>query len=121
MTTKELYFRDLRGCRLLQPDEERALATRWRRTGDLDLLERLVRAHLRLVVKIAKEYKRPGLDLSDLIQEGNLGLLRALKTYDPERGIRLSTYAAFWIRALVLKFVIDNRTLRARRLLRGEA
>ena len=111
MSTMQRYFQDLRGCQLLDRDEELALFMTWRKTGDRDLRERLIRAHLRLVVKIANEYARRAIDLPDLIQEGNLGLLRALQSFDPERGVRLSSYASFWIRAFVLKFIIDNRRL----------
>lgn len=102
------YLAEVRRYPLLSPDEERELAIRFHDRGDRQAAERLVTANLRLVVKIALEYHRNWMDLLDLIQEGNVGLMQAVKRYDPYRGIRLSTYAAFWIRAYILKFLMDN-------------
>ena len=80
----------------------------YRDTGDLDAAARLVSANLRLVVKLAHEYHRNPLALLDLIQEGNIGLMQAVKKFDPERGVKLSTYAAWWIRAYILRYIMDN-------------
>jgi RNA polymerase sigma-32 factor len=89
-------------------DEEHDVAVRFLETRDETLAERLVNANLRLVVKLALEYRASRRDLTDLIQEGNLGLVHAVTKYDPNRGIKLSTYAAWWIRAYILKFIVSN-------------
>lgn len=93
---------------LLSPDEEMDLAVRLSEKGDIQAAERLVLGNLRLVVKIALEYNRYWQDLLDLIQEGNIGLMQAVKKFDPYRGVKLSTYASYWIRAYILKFIMDN-------------
>ncbi len=90
---------------LLTPDEERRLALRWRRFRDHDAAERLVTGNLRFVVKIAFEYRTYGVRLLDLIQEGNLGLLVAVDRFDPGRGVRLTTYAVWWIRAYIQEYI----------------
>jgi RNA polymerase sigma-32 factor len=90
---------------LLTPDEERRLALRWRRFHDQGAAGKLVTANLRFVVKIAFEYRTYGLRLLDLIQEGNLGLLVAVDRFEPERGVRLTTYAVWWIRAFIQEFI----------------
>lgn len=90
---------------LLTPDEERRLAMRWRRFRDPDAAERLVTGNLRFVVKIAFEYRTYGARLLDLIQEGNLGLLVAVDRFDPGRGVRLTTYAVWWIRAYIQEYI----------------
>ena len=97
--------------KLLDATEERRLARRWRRTRDPRIAERLVRAHLRLVMMIARRYRFSGHDLRELFQVGALGLLSALRKYDPGRGVRLSTYAASWIHARILEFLWNNRRL----------
>ena len=102
------YLRDLRNHPMLSREDEHDLAVRYTRTRDLDLARRLVTANLRLVVKIAQEYRRAHRNLLDLIQEGNLGLIQAVNRYDPYRGVKLSTYAAWWIRAYILKFILAN-------------
>ena len=89
-------------------EEEHALAVRWREQGDLEAARQLVLSNLRLVVKIAMEYRRSWTNLLDLIQEGNLGLLQAVQRFDPEQGVKLASYAAYWIRAYILKYLIDN-------------
>lgn len=96
---------------LLSRDEEKDLAVRLREKGDLQAAERMVLGNLRLVVKIALEYNRHWQDLLDLVQEGNLGLIQAVKKFDPYRGTRFSTYASFWIRAYMLKFLMQNYRL----------
>jgi RNA polymerase sigma-32 factor len=93
---------------LLSREEELALAERLRETGDPECARRLVGAHLRLVIKIAFEYRRRRVSLADLIQEGNLGLVLAVQHYDPTRGVRLSSYASYWIRALMLRWLLGN-------------
>jgi RNA polymerase sigma-32 factor len=104
----EQYLGDVRKYPVLGREEEHELALEYRKTGSPVVAQKLVTGHLRLVVKLAREYARPGESLLDLVQEGNYGLLRALKKYDPTRGIRLSTYAAFWIRAYMLRWLLDN-------------
>jgi RNA polymerase sigma-32 factor len=89
-------------------EEEHELALRWREHGDLDAARRLVLANLRLVVKIAMEYRRAWTNTLDLIQEGNLGLLQAVQRFDPDQGVKLSSYGAYWIRAYILKYILDN-------------
>jgi RNA polymerase sigma-32 factor len=89
-------------------EEEHELAVRWRDKGDKEAGRQLVLANLRLVVKIAMEYRRSWTNTLDLIQEGNLGLLQAVQRFDPNRGVKLSSYGAYWIRAFILKYLIDN-------------
>ncbi len=102
------YFHEIGQYPLLTPEEERALAVRVRDDADPEAAQRLVLSNLRLVVKIAMEYKRVWTNLLDLIQEGNVGLLHGVKRFDPGRGVKLSTYSAYWIRAYILKYLIDN-------------
>jgi RNA polymerase sigma-32 factor len=102
------YIQEIRKIPLLTREEEYQLATKFRETGDLEIARRLVTANLRLVVKIAHEYRRAYRNLLDLIQEGNVGLMQAVKKYDPLRGVKLSSYAAWWIRAYILKFILNN-------------
>jgi RNA polymerase sigma-32 factor len=99
---------ELRRQPLLSREEELELARRFRETGDLKARARLVGSNLRLVVKLAREHHRPPLHLMDLIQEGNLGLVLAVERFEPERGVRLCTYAAWWIRAYLLRFIVEN-------------
>jgi RNA polymerase sigma-32 factor len=93
---------------LLTREEEHALAVSYRETGDVKAAYRLVASNLRLVVKLAHEYHRNPLSLLDLVQEGNIGLMQAVKKYDPYRGVKLSSYAAWWIRAYILRYIMDN-------------
>jgi RNA polymerase sigma-32 factor len=93
---------------LLTPEEEKALATRLVEHGDTNAARKLIEANLRLVVKIAYEYRRAHRNLLDLVQEGNIGLIQAVGKFDPYRGVKLSSYAAFWIRAYILKFILNN-------------
>jgi RNA polymerase sigma-32 factor len=92
----------------LTPDEEHSLAVRYSTSGDVQAAARLVTSNLRLVVKIAYEYRRAYRNIMDLIQEGNIGLMQAVKRYDPYRGVKLSSYAAWWIRAYILRFILNN-------------
>ena len=103
-----LYMSELRNYAPVSREEEHLLATRWVEQGDREAGRQLVVANLRLVVKIAMEYRRAWTNVLDLIQEGNLGLLQAVQRFDPTRGTKLSSYAAYWIRAYILKYLIDN-------------
>lgn len=93
---------------LLTREAELELARRYRDTGDVKAAYKLVASNLRLVVKLAHEYHRNPLSLLDLVQEGNIGLMQAVKKFDPERGVKLSSYAAWWIRAYILRYIMDN-------------
>ena len=104
----QTYMREVQRHALLSPDEEHALAVRYTTTGDVAAAARLVTANLRLVVKIAYEYRRAYKNMMDLVQEGNIGLMQAVKRYDPYRGVKLSSYAAWWIRAYMLRFILNN-------------
>jgi RNA polymerase sigma-32 factor len=102
------YMAEVQRHPLLSREEEHALALRYSESGDVDAAYRLVTSNLRLVVKIAHEYRRSAFSLLDLIQEGNLGLMQAVKKYDPLRGVKLSSYAAWWIRAYIIRFIMEN-------------
>src|SRR6185503_15404855 len=102
------YMRETRRYPLLTPEEEKEVAIRLVTTGDTGAARRLVEANLRLVVKIAYEYRRAHRNLLDLVQEGNIGLIQAVSKFDPYRGVKLSSYGAFWIRAYILKFILNN-------------
>ncbi|HVK88115.1 MAG TPA: RNA polymerase factor sigma-32 [Kofleriaceae bacterium] len=102
------YMADVRRFPLLTPEEEKELATRLVEHGDGTAARKLIEANLRLVVKIAYEYRRAHKNLLDLVQEGNVGLIQAVSKFDPYRGVKLSSYAAFWIRAYILKFILNN-------------
>src|SRR5258706_11911237 len=103
-----VYVDEIKRYPLLDRDEEHTLAVLYRDTGDRDGARRLITSNLRLVVKIAHEYKRGAGSLLDLVQEGNVGLVMALRKYDPDRGVRLSSYAVFWVRAYMLRFLLNN-------------
>lgn len=96
---------------MLEADEERELLRRFRETRDPDAAERLVGSHLRLVIRIARDYRGYGLPFGDLVAEGYLGLMQALDRFDPEHGVRLATYASWWIRAQVQEFVLRSQSL----------
>jgi RNA polymerase sigma-32 factor len=102
------YLAELRHHAPISREEEHELALRWVEHEDPEAGRRLVLANLRLVVKIAMEYRRAWTHTLDLIQEGNLGLVQAVQRFDPYRGTKLSSYAAYWIRAYILKYLIDN-------------
>ncbi len=93
---------------LLSREEEHELAVRWVEEGDKEAGRRLVTSNLRLVVKLANEYRRGYQNLLDLVQEGNVGLVKAVEKFDPYRGVKLSTYAGWWIRAYMLKYILNN-------------
>jgi len=105
------YIADVRAIPPMSPEEELRVARRFRETGDREAAARLVNANLLLVVKLALMYRRFVDNLMDLIQEGNVGLMEAVTRFDPEQGSRFSTYAAWWIRAYILKYLQDNRRL----------
>ena len=105
------YFQEVWRFPMLEPDEEYMLAQRYRAHGDTDAAHRLVTSHLRLVAKIAMKYKGYGLPMSDLVSEGNIGLMRAVKKFEPERGFRLSTYAMWWIKAAITEYVLKSWSL----------
>ncbi len=102
------YVQETKRYRLLTREEEKELAERYVTYGDTDAARKLIESNLRLVVKIAYEYRRAQGNLLDLIQEGNIGLMKAVKKYDPSRGVKLSSYAAWWIRAYMLRFILNN-------------
>ncbi|MBI5407093.1 MAG: RNA polymerase factor sigma-32 [Nitrospirae bacterium] len=102
------YLAEIRKYRFLTKEEEFKLAVKYREEEDLDAVSKLVMANLKIVVVIAMEYKNLGMNLMDLIQEGNLGLMKAVKKFDPYRDIRLVTYATWWIRAYILRYIINN-------------
>jgi RNA polymerase sigma-32 factor len=104
----QAYMREVQQHALLTKTEEHDLATEYVKTGDVAAAARLVTANLRLVVKIAYEYRRAYRNMMDLIQEGNIGLMQAVKRYDPYRGVKLSSYAAWWIRAYMLRYMLNN-------------
>src|SRR5690606_790022 len=104
----QMYMREVQRHPLLSPEEEHSLAVHYSKTGDVDAAAKLVTANLRLVVKIAYEYRRAYRNMMDLIQEGNIGLMQAVKRYDPYRGVKLSSYAAWWIRAYMLRYILAN-------------
>jgi RNA polymerase sigma-32 factor len=104
----QLYLREIQRHPLLTPEEEHALAAKYVETGDVEIARRLVTANLRLVVKLAYEYRRAYRNIMDLVQEGNIGLMQAVKRYDPYRGVKLSSYSAWWIRAYILRFILNN-------------
>ncbi len=102
------YLREVQRHPLLSPEETHALAVKFVETQDPAAAARLVTSNLRLVVKIAYEYRRAYKNIMDLVQEGNIGLMQAVKRYDPYRGVKLSSYAAWWIRAYILRFILNN-------------
>ena len=102
------YLRAVQAFPFLSADEERELATRLRRDGDLDAAWRLVTSHLRYVAKVARGYRGYGLPQEDLIQEGNIGLMKAVKRFDPAVGVRLVSFATHWVRAEIHEFVLRN-------------
>lgn len=107
----ERYQLEIQRHPMLSAEEEYELACRYRDQEDLEAAHRLVSSHLRYVVKIAREYANYGLRQMDLIQEGSIGLMQAVKRFDPERGFRLSTYAGWWIRAAIQEFILRSWSL----------
>ncbi len=104
----KLYLKQIQQYDLLSPQEERELSLTLIETGDLEAAKKLVQANLRLVVKIAMEYRHSYSNVLDLIQEGNIGLMKAVSRFDPDKGAKLSYYSSWWIRSYILKFILDN-------------
>jgi RNA polymerase sigma-32 factor len=107
----DLYFRQLSKLPMLTPEEEKKIAIEWFENRDREAGQKLVMSNLRFVVKIAKEYSKYGIKMSDLIQEGNMGLMHAVDKYDPNKGYRLITYAVWWIRAYIQAFVLRSMSM----------
>lgn len=106
-----VYMRDVRRYQLLSTEQEKELAMRYFETGDVEAARELVTSNLRLVVKIAYDYRQAYKNILDLVQEGNVGLMQAVRKYDPYKGVKLSSYAAWWIRAYILRFILNNHRL----------
>jgi RNA polymerase sigma-32 factor len=102
------YLAEIRRIPVLTREEEHEIAVRWHEQGDVEAARRLVTANLRLVVMIAREYQRAFHNLVDLVQEGNVGLLEAVRNFDPYRGIRFPSYAVWWVRAYIIRYLMNN-------------
>jgi len=105
------YLQEIRKFPMLKPEEEYMLAKRWREHNDSEAAHKLVTSHLRLVAKIAMGYRGYGLPVAELISEGNVGMMQAVKRFDPERGFRLATYAMWWIRAAIQEYILHSWSL----------
>ncbi|MBO1327817.1 RNA polymerase sigma factor RpoH [Acetobacter suratthaniensis] len=105
------YLQEIRKFPLLTPEEELSLSRRWKETGDTQAAHRLVTSHLRLVAKIAMGYRGYGLPVNELISEGNIGMMQAVRRFDPEKGFRLATYAMWWIRAAIQEYILHSWSL----------
>jgi RNA polymerase sigma-32 factor len=105
------YFHDIRRFAMLEKDQEYKLAKRWREHGDRDAANQLVTSHLRLAAKVAMGYRGYGLPVSEIISEGNVGLMQALNRFEPERGFRFATYAIWWIRASIQDYILRSWSL----------
>ena len=105
------YLEEIRRFPMLQPQEEYMLAKSWREHGDRDAAHKLVTSHLRLVAKIAMGYRGYGLPISEVISEGNVGLMQAVKRFEPEKGFRLATYAMWWIKAAIQEYILRSWSL----------
>jgi len=105
------YLQEIRKFPMLEPETEFMLAKRWQEHQDPDAAQSLVTSHLRLVAKIAMGYRGYGLPLSELISEGNVGMMQAVKRFDPDRGFRLATYAMWWIRAAIQEYILHSWSL----------
>jgi RNA polymerase sigma-32 factor len=110
LSTLQLYLKEITKYPLLSPEEEYQIALEHFDMGSVEAAQRLVTSNLRLVVKIANEFKQAQTNLLDLIQEGNFGLMQAVKRFNPYKGVKLSTYSAWWIKAYILKYLMDNRS-----------
>ena len=106
-----VYLQEIKKFPMLSAEEEYMLAKRYKEHGDSDAAHKLVTSHLRLVAKIAMGYKGYGLPVTDLISEGNVGIMQAVKKFDPEKGFRLATYAMWWIRAQIQEYVLHSWSL----------
>ena len=105
------YLDEIRKFPMLEPNEEYMLAKRWREHGDSDAAHRLVTSHLRLVAKIAMGYRGYGLPISEVVSEGNVGLMQAIKRFEPDKGFRLATYAMWWIKAAIQEYILRSWSL----------
>ena len=105
------YLEEIRRFPMLKPEEEYVLAKNWQEHGDVEAAHRLVTSHLRLVAKIAMGYRGYGLPLNEIISEGNVGLMQAVKKFDPDKGFRLATYAMWWIRASIQEYILRSWSL----------
>src|SRR6184192_178125 len=105
------YFEEIRRVPMLEPHEEYMLAKRWREHGDHEAAHKLVHSHLRLVARIAKGYRGYGLPISEVISEGNVGLMQAVKRFEPEKGFRFATYAVLWIKAAIQEYILRSWSL----------
>jgi RNA polymerase sigma-32 factor len=105
------YLDEIRRFPMLEPQEEYMLAKSWREHGDRDAAHKLVTSHLRLVAKIAMGYRGYGLPISEIVSEGNVGLMQAVKRFEPEKGFRLATYAMWWIKAAIQEYILRSWSL----------
>ena len=105
------YLEEIRQFPMLEPQEEYMLAKSWREHGDRDAAHRLVTSHLRLVARIAMGYRGYGLPIGEVVSEGNVGMMQAVKRFDPDRGFRLATYAMWWIRAAIQEYILRSWSL----------
>ena len=105
------YLAEIRRFPMLEPQEEYMLAKRWREHGDRDAAQKLVTSHLRLVAKIAMGYRGYGLPIGEVVSEGNVGLMQAVKRFEPDKGFRLATYAMWWIRAAIQEYILRSWSL----------
>src|SRR5919205_1319424 len=105
------YLEEIRRFPMLEPQQEYMLAKSWREHGDRDAAHKLVTSHLRLVAKIAMGYRGYGLPISEVISEGNVGLMQAVKRFEPEKGFRLATYAMWWIKAAIQEYILRSWSL----------
>ena len=105
------YLEEIRRFPMLEPQEEYMLARSWREHGDREAAHRLVTSHLRLVAKIAMGYRGYGLPISEVVSEGNVGLMQAVKRFEPEKGFRLATYAMWWIKAAIQEYILRSWSL----------
>src|SRR5438105_1485222 len=105
------YFEEIRRFPMLERQEEYRLAKRWREHGDRDAAHKLVTSHLRLVTKIARDYRGYGLPISEVISQGNVSLMQAVERFDPEKGIRFATYAVWWIKAAIQEYILRSWSL----------
>jgi RNA polymerase sigma-32 factor len=105
------YLTEIRKFPMLEPQDEYMLAKRWREHGDRDAAQKLITSHLRLVAKIAMGYRGYGLPIGEVISEGNVGLMQAVKRFEPDKGFRLATYAMWWIRASIQEYILRSWSL----------
>ena len=105
------YLTQIKKFPMLNPEEEYMLAKRWKKRGDLKSAQKLITSHLRLVAKIAMGYRGYGLPVNEIISEGNIGLMQAVKKFDPDKGFRLATYAMWWIKASIQEYILRSWSL----------